>query len=223
MLRSVALGATAGRASHALDAMHHLLQHGWARPSAVGTARFRAERLEATGEGFADGSVDSLGYRLCLLDAIRIGIRRRDLFASPSLRYADPRIGLLAGPAWEAARPSICRTLGSLNRCDRPKLQAFDRAVGRSLSGAPRPTCPRTRLCRSTAPSWSFPPSTNWKSRPPWSRLKPPIAARLPLSGPTRTAAGSACPHRFCGRLHSRQRGRRPGRRCCHQHLRPCC
>jgi TnpA family transposase len=43
---------------------------------------------------------------------MRTGIRRRDLFASPSLRYADPRIGLLAGPAWEAARPSICRTLG---------------------------------------------------------------------------------------------------------------
>ena len=43
---------------------------------------------------------------------MRAGIRRRDLFASPSLRYADPRIGLLAGSAWEAARPSICRTLG---------------------------------------------------------------------------------------------------------------
>ena len=56
--------------------------------------------------------MDSLGYRLCLLDAMRIGIRRRDLFASPSLRFAGPRIGLLAGPAWEAARPSICRTLG---------------------------------------------------------------------------------------------------------------
>ena len=60
----------------------------------------------------ADGGVDSLGYRLCLLDAMRAGIRRRDLFASPSLRFADPRIGLLAGSAWEAARPSICRTLG---------------------------------------------------------------------------------------------------------------
>lgn len=59
-----------------------------------------------------DGGVDSLGYRLCLLDSMRVGIRRRDLFASPSLRYADPRLGLLAGPAWEAARPAICRTLG---------------------------------------------------------------------------------------------------------------
>jgi hypothetical protein len=59
-----------------------------------------------------DGGVDSLGYRLCLLETMRTGVRRRDLFASPSLRFADPRIGLLAGSAWEAARPSICRTLG---------------------------------------------------------------------------------------------------------------
>jgi TnpA family transposase len=43
---------------------------------------------------------------------MRTGIRRRDLFAAPSLRYADPRIGLLDGQAWEATRPSICRTLG---------------------------------------------------------------------------------------------------------------
>ena len=40
------------------------------------------------------------------------GIRRRDLFAAPSLRYADPRLSLLAGPAWESARPAICRTQG---------------------------------------------------------------------------------------------------------------
>lgn len=28
------------------------------------------------------------------------------------MRYADARIGLLGGAAWEAARPLICRTLG---------------------------------------------------------------------------------------------------------------
>jgi hypothetical protein len=29
-----------------------------------------------------------------------------------SLRYADPRTGLLTGPAWEAVRPTVCRTVG---------------------------------------------------------------------------------------------------------------
>ena len=39
-------------------------------------------------------------------------LRRRDLFAAPSLRYSDPRAGLLHGAAWEWARPAVCRTLG---------------------------------------------------------------------------------------------------------------
>ena len=59
-----------------------------------------------------DGSIDKVAYRLCLLESLRAAIRRRDIFASPSIRYADPRLGLLSGPAWEAARPAICRTLG---------------------------------------------------------------------------------------------------------------
>ena len=34
------------------------------------------------------------------------------MFAAPSVRYADPRVGLLEGEAWEGARPFICRSLG---------------------------------------------------------------------------------------------------------------
>jgi hypothetical protein len=60
----------------------------------------------------ADGSLDLTGYRLCVLDGLRRAIRRRDVFPARSLLYADPRNGLLSGPAWEAARPTICRTVG---------------------------------------------------------------------------------------------------------------
>lgn len=60
----------------------------------------------------ADGSLDLTGYRLCVLDGLRRAIRRRDVFPARSLRYADPRNGLLSGPASEAARPTICRTVG---------------------------------------------------------------------------------------------------------------
>ena len=110
MLRSVALGATpAGQP--ALDAVLHLRSTNGRGPAPSAPLDFVPSgwkrQVKAT-----DGGVDSLGYRLCLLDAMRTGIRRRDLFAVPSLRYADPRIGLLDGQAWEAARPSICRTLG---------------------------------------------------------------------------------------------------------------
>ena len=31
---------------------------------------------------------------------------------APSVRYADPRLGLLEGEGWASARPFICRTLG---------------------------------------------------------------------------------------------------------------
>lgn len=48
---------------------------------------------------------------LCLVDWLRGALRRRDVFAAPSLRFGDPRIGLLDGAAWEAARPTMCRTL----------------------------------------------------------------------------------------------------------------
>jgi hypothetical protein len=34
------------------------------------------------------------------------------LFIAPSIRYADARLGLLSGQAWDAARVSVCRSLG---------------------------------------------------------------------------------------------------------------
>jgi TnpA family transposase len=59
-----------------------------------------------------DGKLDWKAYVFCCLDQLRSALRRRDLFVQPSFRYADARIGLLNGQAWEAARPTICRSLG---------------------------------------------------------------------------------------------------------------
>ena len=58
-----------------------------------------------------DGIIDRRAWTLCLVDRLRGALRRRDIFAAPSLRFADPRIGLLDGTAWEVARPTVCRTL----------------------------------------------------------------------------------------------------------------
>ncbi len=110
LLRSTTFGATpAGQPT--LDAVRHLRSTDGRGPTPSAPLGFVPSGWKRQVKA-PDGGVDSLGYRLCLLDSMRIGIRRRDLFASPSLRYADPRLSLLAGPAWEAARPSICRTLG---------------------------------------------------------------------------------------------------------------
>jgi len=59
-----------------------------------------------------DDSVDPRAYTFCVLDGLRKALRRRDVFVSPSWRYADPRAGLLSGAEWEATRPIICRSLG---------------------------------------------------------------------------------------------------------------
>jgi len=86
-----------------LDAVHHLRAaagRGPAPSAPLGFVPMGWKRQVVA----PDGSVDTLDYRLCLLESMRSAIRRRDLYAAPSLRYADPRLGLLAGPAWEAAR-----------------------------------------------------------------------------------------------------------------------
>jgi hypothetical protein len=76
-----------------------------------------------------DGSVDPRAYTFCALDELRTAIRRRDVFVSPSWRYADPRIGLLTGGEWDTARPIICRTLGFTSDPARPGT--------RQVAGAP--------------------------------------------------------------------------------------
>ncbi len=110
LLRSVTFGATpAGQPT--LDAVRHLRSTAGRGPAPSAPLGFVPNGWKRQVKA-RDGSVDSLGYRLCLLESMRVGIRRLDLFAAPSLRYADPRLGLLTGPAWESARPAICRTLG---------------------------------------------------------------------------------------------------------------
>ena len=58
-----------------------------------------------------ESQLDWKAYVFCCLDRLRSALRRRDLFVQPSFRYGDARIGLLNSQAWEAARPTICRSL----------------------------------------------------------------------------------------------------------------
>lgn len=72
----------------------------------------------------SDGSFDLRAYVFCVLDALRDALRRREVFVTPSWRYADPRRGLLEGAAWTAARPLVCRSLG-LSQEPAPTLDAL--------------------------------------------------------------------------------------------------
>jgi hypothetical protein len=69
-----------------------------------------------------DGEVDVRAFTFCVLDMLRVAIRRRNVFVKPSWRYADPQAGLLTGTEWEASRPIICRSL-DLSAHPGPTLQ----------------------------------------------------------------------------------------------------
>ena len=45
-------------------------------------------------------AADRDAYVLCILEQLHRALRRRDIFASPSVRWADPRAQLLDGTAW---------------------------------------------------------------------------------------------------------------------------
>jgi hypothetical protein len=60
------------------------------------------------------GAVDRDAYVVCLLEQLYRALQRRDVFASPSNRWSDPRARLLDGKAWEAVREDTLAGL-SLN------------------------------------------------------------------------------------------------------------
>ena len=57
------------------------------------------------------GTVDRAAYVFCVLEQFHQRLRRRDIFAVASSRWADPRARLLSGPAWETARGPVLNAL----------------------------------------------------------------------------------------------------------------
>ena len=108
------LRVNANRTQPANDAPRAVISKAWQR--------------HALGE---KDQVNLRAYTFCVLDELRSALRRRDVFATPSWRYADPRAGLLAGAEWEAARPIICRTLG-LPSDPQPILAALSEELDRT-------------------------------------------------------------------------------------------
>lgn len=78
------------------------------------------------------GAVDRDAYVVCVLEQLNRALNRRDVFAAPSNRWADPRARLLDGPRWETMRADVLAGL-SLNE-----------DVGEHLAGQGR--VPRERM-----------------------------------------------------------------------------
>lgn len=57
------------------------------------------------------GEIDRGAYTMCALEGLRDALRRRDVYVTPSERYADARASLLADAAWNASRTDTQRSL----------------------------------------------------------------------------------------------------------------
>ena len=55
---------------------------------------------------------DPKAYVFAVIDAWRAGLKRRDVFAKPGIRYGDPRQGMLEGETWQDSRMMVSRALG---------------------------------------------------------------------------------------------------------------
>ncbi|WP_405755688.1 DUF4158 domain-containing protein [Streptomyces sp. NBC_01411] len=69
-------------------------------------------RLVLAAPNLEPGTVDWKGYVFCVLERFHRMLRRREIFAKNSSKWGDPRAKLLAGEAWEQAKPTVLASLG---------------------------------------------------------------------------------------------------------------
>jgi hypothetical protein len=119
---AIEFGATA-EATPVLDALRALPDLLDARPSGrvpAGYLDARKVAVDLVPPGWArvvftpgrpEATVHRAGYVFCVLELFHQRLRRRDIFALSSGRWADPRAQLLADSAWEAARGPVLNAL----------------------------------------------------------------------------------------------------------------
>jgi hypothetical protein len=92
----------------------------------------RWRRLVLANPQLGENEVDRRAYAFCVLEALQAALNRRDVFVSRSGRFTDPRVKLLQGPAWNAARPEICAGL-SLDPVPKRALEQLSAQTGRRV------------------------------------------------------------------------------------------
>jgi hypothetical protein len=128
-------------------------------PELVGRRRIRPDEIDAglvapmwrravfANPDLPAGIVDRDAYVLCVLEQLHRALRRRDVFAFPSDRWADPRAQLLTGDAWEQIRGEVLTGLGLSD-----PVETHLGALVRSLDAAWRQTADRLAEAGDDAP-----------------------------------------------------------------------
>jgi TnpA family transposase len=95
----------------------------------------------------SNDEVDHRAYTFCILEQIMEGLRRRDLFVTPSARWSNPHDKLLQGEAWESTRAQVCRTL-NLEPLPKPELARLGDQLNEAYQRTAKnlPTNPAVRI-----------------------------------------------------------------------------
>lgn len=75
-------------------------------PTAVISKAWQPHVMNKEGE-----PCNARAYVFATIDAWRKAIKRRDIYANPGIRYADPRLGMLEGRFWQGSKGVVCRSL----------------------------------------------------------------------------------------------------------------
>lgn len=122
LVETIEFGATtdAQPVLDALRALPDLLGKGPTKAVPAGYLDARAVDLDVVSPGWRNlvlrrdrpaGTVERVAYVFCVLDQFHQRLRRRDIFAAASSRWADPRTQLLSGAVWQAHRESLMNSL----------------------------------------------------------------------------------------------------------------
>ena len=137
-----------------------------------------------------EGTVDRNAYVFCVLELFHAGLRHRDIFATVSDRWSDPRARLLAGSRWDDAKGAALSTLQLPEDPDRcwprmPLPHCFEGDVLAPLGGLKQQG--RTRTCSATPtsrPCSTLAPTCATCRSPP---VTPTHAPRCDMTGPATT------------------------------------
>jgi TnpA family transposase len=122
LAETIEFGATTDAAPvlDAVKALPALLEVGPTKRIPAGFLDARKVAIEVVTPGWRElvlrrgrppETVDRVAYVFCVLDQFHQRLRRRDIFAAASSRWADPRAQLLSGQAWESVRESLMDSL----------------------------------------------------------------------------------------------------------------
>jgi TnpA family transposase len=122
LAETIEFGATTDAALvlDAVTALPALLEVGPTKRIPAGFLDARKVAIEVVTPGWRElvlrrgrppETVDRVAYVFCVLDQFHQRLRRRDIFAAASSRWADPRAQLLSGQVWESVRESLMDSL----------------------------------------------------------------------------------------------------------------